>query len=320
MRLSTLALSPALFFSVLTACGAQSETPSSGSDVAIDVVPDTPDDVATDSDTADTDVATDVATDVTVDTVADADLQPDAVDDTDTADDVEVDLDAAPDSDLDVSADTDIGSEECEVAASTLASELYTDLGACTVALRLDHDGLQLLGYQVFCGPYAAVSLDDARTTAQVDTGYGAETVLLSPEDAEDVFVFYLSPGDFGGASVVSARTGLTVFGGSIVWDGAGDIVWPATWRDASELGEGCSSSTDAFHTSRGYDLLTGGALDTSSVDAAVAVAADTAISAAFVRGGYLFDTVVLRYPRTVGAFDSTTAEWVVLVNGGWLE
>ncbi len=30
--------------------------------------------------------------------------------------------------------------------------------------------------------------------------------------------------------------------------------------------------------------------------------------------------SVVLRYPRTVGAFDPNSAEWVVLVSGGWLE
>jgi len=29
---------------------------------------------------------------------------------------------------------------------------------------------------------------------------------------------------------------------------------------------------------------------------------------------------VVLRYPRSVGMFDPTTAEWVVIVSGGWLE
>lgn len=36
--------------------------------------------------------------------------------------------------------------------------------------------------------------------------------------------------------------------------------------------------------------------------------------------GGYVFGATVLRYPRTVGAFDPTTAEWIVLLNGGWLE
>jgi hypothetical protein len=34
----------------------------------------------------------------------------------------------------------------------------------------------------------------------------------------------------------------------------------------------------------------------------------------------YLFDAVVLLYPRTTGAFDPATAEWIALLQGGWLE
>ncbi len=45
---------------------------------------------------------------------------------------------------------------------------------------------------------------------------------------SEDLLVFHESPGDFGGASAVTAHTGLTVFGGSIMEDGSGDIVWTA--------------------------------------------------------------------------------------------
>ena len=55
-------------------------------------------------------------------------------------------------------------------------------------------------------------------------------------------------------------------------------------------------------------------------MNAAVAVVGQTAVPAAFVTGGYNFDIVVLRYPRSVGEFNPDTAEWIVLWNGGWLE
>lgn len=37
-------------------------------------------------------------------------------------------------------------------------------------------------------------------------------------------------------------------------------------------------------------------------------------------QGGYVFDAVVLSYPRSGGVFDPGSAEWVVLLASGWLE
>jgi hypothetical protein len=45
-----------------------------------------------------------------------------------------------------------------------------------------------------------------------------------------------------------------------------------------------------------------------------------TALPAAFARWGGVLDTVVLLYPRSVGVFNPTTAEYIVLLNAGWLE
>jgi hypothetical protein len=69
------------------------------------------------------------------------------------------------------------------------------------------------------------------------------------------------------------------------------------------------------------YDLVDGSTtIDPNTLDLVVAAVADTAVPAAMWQGGYVFETVVLRYPRSVGVFDPNSAEWVVLVNGGWLE
>ena len=61
-------------------------------------------------------------------------------------------------------------------------------------------------------------------------------------------------------------------------------------------------------------------ALEPADIEAALDVVWRTALPAGFAAGGYLFDAVVLRYPRSVGAFDPATAEWIVILNAGWLE
>ncbi|PKN57480.1 MAG: hypothetical protein CVU56_10795 [Deltaproteobacteria bacterium HGW-Deltaproteobacteria-14] len=207
----------------------------------------------------------------------------------------------------------------CDAARDALAATLYTKQLGFTVVVRLDHASLDVLGYTVVAGAYGGVDEATARATAQAATGFGAQGMLLSGADPVDDWVFYQSPGDFGGVGVVSARTGLAVFGGSVIWSGSGDITWPTSWSPASDLASGCAS-TGGFGTTRGFDLVTGGALSSADVDAVLAEVAATAVLPAIWQGGYAFDAVVLRYPRSVGVFDPTTAEWIVLVSGGWLE
>lgn len=211
-------------------------------------------------------------------------------------------------------------SPSCVAAIAALQAELYAKMGqACSVVVRLDYQTRAILGYQVFCGPYAATDEAAARATAQKDTGYGQSGKMLNPAPTEDAFVFYDAPSDFGGAAVVSKRSGLSVFGGSIVWLGTGEITYPKTWRPAQDLASGCPA-VGAPRPLAGYDLATGSKATTAEIAAAHAEVAQTAVPAAFWGGGYLFDVVVLKYARGVGAFDPNTAEWIVIVNGGWLE
>jgi hypothetical protein len=228
----------------------------------------------------------------------------------------EATADGRPDSADDPGKDV---ADPCAGLISALAAELYASQGACTLVVRLDYTTRAPLGYQVFCGPYAGVDEASARVTAQADTGYGAGGTMLNEDAPADAFVFYVAPGDFGGAAAVSKSTGLTAFGGSIVWDGTGDITYPASWRGVADLGADCSES-GGIHTARGWDLVNGTALDDASVQAALDVVRHTAVPGAFWTGGYVFDAVVLLYPRSVGLFNPDTAEWIVMVNGGWLE
>ena len=134
--------------------------------------------------------------------------------------------------------------------------------------------------------------------------------------------MFYESPLDFGGVGVVNARNGLSVFGGSIIWAGIGEITYPSAWRPAADIGPDCIPVVNALPpTARGIDLSAGqGSLEQSQVEAAVNRAWTTALPDGLLRGHYVFDAMVLLYARRLGAFDPAAAEWIVLINSGWLE
>lgn len=243
------------------------------------------------------------------------DTVPDAASDPDAAVDVEPDTPA----DADEDEDEDGGGGGCEEEIAAIAEETAI-VGSCSGVVRLDYDSMAILGWQLVCGSYRAVTEADARAQAQADAGFGSGGSMLNAPDPEDEFVFLEPPGDFGGAAAVSARNGKTVFGGSIVWMGTGEIIWPETWRPAEDLGSGCPRHPGTV-SARGYSLAAGEVpVETSDITAAVGVVWDTALPMGMATSGYVFDAVVILYARSVGAFDPTSAEWIVVLNGGWLE
>ena len=185
------------------------------------------------------------------------------------------------------------------------------------VARPFEQDTLEPLGHQVFCGRYTSVTAEDARDTADEDSGWTGR--MLNAAEPDETYVFYTPPGDFGGASAVSADTGLTVFGGSIVWDGRGDITYPTQWRDPIDIGSSCAS-TGTIPYAVGYDLVDGSSMSDEVMVGPLGAATQTAVVDAMWAGGYLFHATVLRYPRTVGTVPIENVEWIVLLNGGWLD
>jgi hypothetical protein len=208
---------------------------------------------------------------------------------------------------------------DCSDLVAKIASQTQI-LGTCTAVVRLDWTSLKIISHAFVCGKYAPTDETAARASASAAavfpyaSGAGQGTLISGPVP-QDEWVFRQSPTDFGGAAAVSARSGLTVFAGSIVWAGMGDIMLPAAW-DETDLGSGCASPTGV--TVRGFDLASGRA--TESVTAPANVVLATALPSAFAQWGSIFDIVVLSYPRTIGNFDPSTAEYIVLVNAGWLE
>ena len=213
------------------------------------------------------------------------------------------------------------GGAACEALSKAIGDET-TGVFTCTTVVRLGYESLAILGFQLSCGKYAQADETTARATADADTGYGLAGNALSGATPQDEYVFWEPPGDFGGVGVVNARNGLSVFGGSIIWGGTGEISFPADWRPAADLGPDCIPMTNALPPpSRGFDLSAGGTeLGAAEVDDALTQAWVTALPDGLMQGGYVFDAVVLLYPRTVGVFEPSTAEWIVMVNSGWLE
>jgi hypothetical protein len=138
----------------------------------------------------------------------------------------------------------------------------------------------------------------------------------LSGSDPTDQWIFTTNQGDFGGVTAVSGHTGLVTFVGSIVWKGGGDIVYPTTWS-TTDLGKGCNTSKPK--DTRTYNL-TGGRITDLNVMEAARIVLSTALPPAFQHWGSILGTTVLLYPRAAGGFDPETSEFIVLLEGGWLE
>ncbi len=209
--------------------------------------------------------------------------------------------------------------QDCSALSAALEAKL-SGADGCTTIVRLDYQTRVTLGYQIVCGPYQATSEADARATAMADTGHGSQAQSLSGASPADEYVFYEMPMDFGGVGVVSARTGLSVFGASIVWMGRGDISYPTSWQPAGELGSGCIQHIDApVPAARGFNLDSTKSLSSSELDPVVHEVWSTALPEALHGAGTVLDAMVLLYPRSEGAFQPESAEWVVMINSSGL-
>ncbi len=196
---------------------------------------------------------------------------------------------------------------------------------ASWTTVRLDFTTYRVLGFQYGAtGADAGATLDQAGalSRAVTDTGFGADTgfpsdaKLLSGATPDDEWIFEKSPGDFGEVAAVSVGTGQTAFGATIVFAGHGDIAYPKTWRSPDELGRSCSFATKP--PAQAFDLSesqSGAPLSTASSHA-LDVVWQTALPEALPEAGQTATSaVVILYPRSVGAFVPTAAEWIVIVN-----
>lgn len=204
----------------------------------------------------------------------------------------------------------------CDRVASALAVEVETWPGAkggsCAAIVRLDYGSLAVLGYTLVCGPARQTDEATARATADADAlflnegaGHGSAHAVGGE------WVFYQSSADFAGGSAVSRRNGLTVFAGTSLSSGEGSLLLPAKWS-TSDIGNGC---TFAMSTISGFDFRSGSPLTGDEARTAAEVVLGSALPRSMRSLGFVVDTVVLLYPRTIDPFVPNNAEYLVLLN-----
>lgn len=239
----------------------------------------------------------------------------DTVDTVDTAGSATGPVPTTGEADATGEADMTTGDAACAAASAAIAAQIVAG-SACTAVVRLDYETFAAKGLEILCAPSTVTTEADARGAADKDTGFGQGTGLAGAEPVDE-YVFYTNPQDSGGVGVVSARSGTSVFGGSIIWAGIGEITFPASFDAPEALGAGCDSVVPQ-PAARGWDLIPGAKpLADDAVLAALDVVWTTALPDALAGASTVLDAVVLLYPPTVGFFESSTGEWVVLINAG---
>ncbi len=210
-----------------------------------------------------------------------------------------------------------VGTMDCSAIASSLAQTLPAT-GGCAAVVRLHFLTLQVVSHTFFCSPSASPDEVTARATAETDTGFGSGD-LLSGANPADAWVFVERNNDLGGVAAVSARTGLTVFGGVIHWLGLGKVTYPSSW-EVKNIESTCAGP--ALPALRGIDLTANGSvLGAAETLMAAAAVARTAVPAALAQGRTLRESLVMRYGPGLGYtgqpgnFANDSAEYVVLMN-----
>jgi hypothetical protein len=211
--------------------------------------------------------------------------------------------------------DGDGDGDPCTTAAQALAPMLTSELGGCDIVVRFDYQTLAPLGLSSRCGDYKGAFIGEPAARMMSDCCSGGQ--LLSPQGDDGFYLFYSGPGDIGGVAAISNHLVTRMFEATIYWHGTGEISDPSEWLDAAQLGSGGEGSVPAAQS---YDLISnpGAPIDPTALEALLAALADTSVLPAIASGNNtVYRMVVLAYPRTVGEFDPTAAEYVVLLEAG---
>lgn len=209
-------------------------------------------------------------------------------------------------------------SADCSAFVDAIASQTAGQ-ESCTAVVRVSFASHAIVSSAIVCGAANVIDETTARSKATADTGHGDGT-LLTGSAPPDEWVFFKLPSDLGGVGVVSARSGLSVFGGSIIWAGSGSMTYPKSW-DSASLGSNCPAV--AKPSTRGFDLAQAGSpLAQAQIDQAMGVVWDSALAQGLSKNGSILDALVLLYAPEVGytgpdgaGFNPKTAEYDVLVN-----
>jgi hypothetical protein len=214
---------------------------------------------------------------------------------------------------------------QCEAEIAALAPFVSRPDGGCSVVVRVSHETLALLGYQTTCSATPDAPLDEAEARALSECCKHAGIALDSPA-APDLWVLFMGAPDdqhAGRVALVSSNVSARIFEGSSGHGHApGDITFPDDWIEPGELGSACGEVPMPPLAS--WDLANDGApLPEDRLREVWDVVGSTAIPFAMSAVGQPRHAAVLRYPRRLtnegkdDAFDPSTAEYLVVIEGG---
>jgi hypothetical protein len=196
-----------------------------------------------------------------------------------------------------------------------------TEGNRCALLVSFDYETFEPSGWNITCDD-GNLGLTEAQASALTTWG-GKE--ISEPDDGtpdERSFIFYqepdVGPDTVGGVGWVSNHAGL-LFDASIDANGVGEIHYPLELGDPSELGSGCVWTEFAYEL-RGYDLskidyVTDYQLPEGHSEALMDALMETAVvrAADLTHGGKFF-LDFLAYPRSVGDFDPSTADYMLVL------
>ncbi len=229
----------------------------------------------------------------------------------------DVGFDAKVDSPFDAPADA----ATCDAAVAKIASAVTGPF--CTTMVSLSVADRSILGWSITCGPHVPTTEADARTT--FDTRIppytkAADYVLEGPTGGTYDYVFFHSPGDFGGVGVVSFATGTLVFSGSLSWSSLGARIYPKTLRGADELPLVCPR----MELPEIIATTGGGAAPDPGVRAPIAdVIGRSPIPAMLGRSHAIVHAMLVSYPSDgteSGPGGTSKSEWLVLLDSALLD
>ena len=129
--------------------------------------------------------------------------------------------------------------------------------------------------------------------------------------------VFYRPPGDFGDIMFSYTETGDTVFFGTIIWMGVGELTYPDNFLPSGRFGRLADAVRDpvSIEYFRIDDPLDGRPEYEARADSAWANLKGLDIVLDFAASDYRVG--IYLYPPSVGAFDPSEAKWIVFLYRG---
>ena len=202
--------------------------------------------------------------------------------------------------------------------APTALSSLFTG-SSCTATGRVS-DASAIVGWSVACGAPKIATEPEARAAfapyvAPYTTLDGYMTV--GDTTTNDEFIFYKSPGDFGGMGVVSwARTDV-LFAAELAWMGPTKIDYPSSWRPVDEIAAHCTPAALGRVRIVSAD---GAPMDETSIAPARAAVETSILPIAIGHAGHaIANTVVTDLPAADGT-GGIRRETLLFVNSALLD